>query len=122
VTAFINGGLTGVGLGQGELKFANNLPFPHTDSIFAVIGEELGLLGSFGVIALYVFLVYRGFTIARYAPDAFGGLLAAGVTCWLAYDALLNIAVMTALIRRQACPCRLSASVDQFVVRWPGSG
>ena len=104
VTAFINGGLTGVGLGQGELKFANNLPFPHTDSIFAVIGEELGLLGSFGVIALYVFLVYRGFTIARYAPDALGGLLAAGVTCWLAYDALLNIAVMTALIPPTGVP------------------
>lgn len=104
VTAFINGGLTGVGLGEGQLKFSNNLPFPHTDSIFAVIGEELGLLGSFGVIALFVFLIYRGFTVARYAPDMFGSLLAAGVTCWIAYDALLNIAVMTGLIPPTGVP------------------
>jgi cell division protein FtsW len=104
VTAFINGGLTGVGLGEGQLKFSNNLPFPHTDSIFAVIGEELGLLGSFSVLALFVFLIYRGFTIARYAPDMLGSLLAAGVTCWIAYDALLNIAVMTAVIPPTGVP------------------
>ena len=104
VTAFLNGGLTGVGLGESRQKFANNLPFPHTDSIFAVIGEELGLLGSFLVIALFVALIYRGFTIARYAPDSFGGLLAAGVTCWIAYDALLNIAVMTAVIPPTGVP------------------
>lgn len=104
VSAFINGGLTGVGLGQSQLKYANNLPFPHTDSIFAVIGEETGLLGAFLVLALYVALIYRGFLIARYAPDAFGGLLAAGVTCWIAYDALLNIAVMTAIIPPTGVP------------------
>jgi cell division protein FtsW len=104
VTAFINGGLTGRGLGESRQKFANNLPFPHTDSIFAVIGEELGLLGTFLVIALFVALIYRGLTITRYAPDTFGGLLAAGVTCWLAYDALLNIAVMTAMIPPTGVP------------------
>ncbi len=104
VTAFLNGGLTGRGLGESELKFSNNLPFPHTDSIFAVIGEELGLLGSFGVIALYVFLIYRGFTLSRHAPDAFGALLVAGVTCWIAYDALLNIAVMTAVLPPTGVP------------------
>lgn len=104
VTAFINGGLTGVGLGEGKQKFANTLPFPHTDSIFAIIGEELGLLGTFLVLALFVLLIYRGFTVARFAPDAFGGLLAAGITCWIAYDALLNIAVMTALIPPTGVP------------------
>jgi cell division protein FtsW len=104
VTAFINGGLTGVGLGESKQKFANNLPFPHTDSIFAIIGEELGLLGSFFVIALFVLLIYRGFTISRYAPDSFGALLAAGVTCWIAYDALLNIAVMTAMMPPTGVP------------------
>ncbi len=104
VTAFINGGLTGVGLGESKQKFANNLPFPHTDSIFAVIGEELGLLGTFLVIALFVALIYRGFTISRHAPDMFGGLLAAGITCWIAYDALLNIAVMTAMIPPTGVP------------------
>lgn len=104
VTAFINGGLFGVGLGEGKQKFGNNLPFPHTDSIFAVIGEELGLVGTFFVIVLFVLLIYRGFTISRYAPDMFGGLLAAGVTCWLAYDALLNIAVMTAIVPPTGVP------------------
>jgi cell division protein FtsW len=104
VAAFINGGLTGVGLGEGKQKFGNSLPFPHTDSIFAVIGEELGLLGTFFVIALFVLLIHRGFSISRVAPDAFGGLLAAGVTCWLAYDALLNIAVMTAIVPPTGVP------------------
>lgn len=104
VTAFINGGLTGVGLGESQQKFANNLPFPHTDSIFAIIGEELGLLGAFGVLALFVALIYRGFTISRRCEDPFGKLLAAGVTCWLAYDAMLNIAVMTALVPPTGVP------------------
>jgi cell division protein FtsW len=96
VAAFLNGGLFGVGLGEGRQKFGA-LPFPHTDSVFAVIGEELGLFGCFVVLALYVILVYRGFTVSKNARDSFGGLLAAGITCWLVYDALLNIAVMTAL-------------------------
>lgn len=104
VTAFINGGLTGVGLGESQQKFANNLPFPHTDSIFAIIGEELGLLGAFVVISLFVALIYRGFTISRHCDDPFGKLLAAGVTCWLAYDAMLNIAVMTALVPPTGVP------------------
>ncbi|MBZ0316935.1 MAG: FtsW/RodA/SpoVE family cell cycle protein [Anaerolineae bacterium] len=96
IAAFLNGGLFGVGLGQGRQKFGA-LPFPHTDSVFAVIGEELGLVGCAVVIALYVILVYRGFNVARNARDSFGALLAAGITCWLVYDALLNISVMTAL-------------------------
>ncbi len=95
IVAFLDGGLFGVGLGEGRQKYA--IPFPHTDSVFAVIGEELGLFGCFIVIALYIVLVIRGFTVARNAPDAFGSLLASGVTVWLTYDALLNIAVMTAL-------------------------
>jgi len=73
------------------------LPAPHTDSIFAVIGEELGLVGAFIVLGLFVLLVYRGFIVARQAPDLFGGLLAAGICLWIAYDAMLNIAVMTAI-------------------------
>jgi cell division protein FtsW len=103
VTAFINGGLFGVGLGEGRQKFGR-LPFPHTDSVFAVIGEELGLFGCTVVIGLYVMLVYRGFTVSRNARDPFGALLAAGVTCWLTYDALLNIAVMTALVPPTGVP------------------
>jgi len=97
IVAFTNGGLTGVGLGQGKQKFGN-LPAPHTDSIFAVLGEELGLLGASLVVALYIALVVRGLQIARRSMDNFGALLAAGVTIWIAIKALLNIAVMTAIV------------------------
>ena len=97
IVAFNNGGLTGVGLGQGKQKFGN-LPAPHTDSIFAVIGEELGLVGASLVVGLYIALVMRGLQIARRAPDTFGALLAAGVTIWIAIKALLNIAVMVAIV------------------------
>lgn len=103
IVAFINGGLFGVGLGEGRQKFGA-LPFPHTDSVFAVIGEELGLFGTFLVIALYVMMVYRGFKVANDARDSFGALLAAGIILWLVYDALLNIAVMTAVIPPTGVP------------------
>jgi cell division protein FtsW len=103
VEAFLNGQLFGVGLGEGTQKFGR-LPFPHTDSIFAVIGEELGLVGSSVVIGLYVVLIWRGFVIARKAPDLFGALLAAGICLWIAIDAMLNIAVMTALVPPTGLP------------------
>lgn len=103
VEAFLNGNLFGVGLGEGTQKFGK-LPFPHTDSIFAVIGEELGLVGSLGVLLLFVVLIYRGFMIARTAPDSFGSLLTAGICLWIAYDAMLNIAVMTALVPPTGVP------------------
>ena len=102
IVAFLDGGLFGVGLGEGRQKYA--IPFPHTDSVFAVIGEELGLFGCFLVITLYVLLVLRGFAVSRNAPDVFGSLLAAGITIWLTYDALLNIAVMTALVPPTGVP------------------
>jgi cell division protein FtsW len=103
VEAFLNGQLFGVGLGEGTQKFGR-LPFPHTDSIFAVIGEELGLVGSFVVLGLFVLLIYRGFLIAKKAPDLFGAMLASGVCLWIAYDAMLNIAVMTALVPPTGVP------------------
>ncbi len=92
-----SGGLFGVGLGQGQQKLGY-LPAPHTDSIFAVLGEELGFFGCLAVIALFILLTYRGFKIALGAPDAFAALLACGVTCWLAFQALINVAVMTGLV------------------------
>ncbi len=97
IIAFLNGGLSGVGLGQSYQKFFN-LSAPHTDSIFAVIGEELGLVGCAIVIGLYVVLLIRGFRIARNAPDMFGALLAAGVTASIVVEAMFNIAVMAAIV------------------------
>jgi cell division protein FtsW len=92
--AFGAGGLTGVGLGVGRQKFLY-LPFPHTDSIFAVIGEELGLAGTLGLAFLFLFFAYRGLHIAWYAPDQFGRLLAAGSTCVIVFQALINMGVLT---------------------------
>lgn len=97
IIAFLNGGWFGVGLGQGRQKFGF-LPSPHADSIFAVITEELGFIGALFVIALFVLLVLRGFSIARRAPDMYGSLLASGITIWIATKALLNIASMLNLI------------------------
>ncbi len=103
VIAFLNGGLTGVGLGEGRQKFGF-LPAPHTDSIFAIIAEELGLLGCLLVATLFIVLALRGFRIARNSPDSFGALLAGGITVWIALEALLNIAVMTAVVPFSGVP------------------
>jgi cell division protein FtsW len=92
-----SGGPFGVGLGQGQQKIGY-LPTPHTDSIFAVLGEEMGLVGCLVVVGLFVLLACRGFKVALGASDAFSALLACGVTCWLTFQALANIAVMTGLV------------------------
>ncbi len=91
------GGWTGVGLGESTQKFGP-LPAAHTDGVFAVLGEELGLLGALFVIGLLALLVWRGVRAAQLARDSYGFLLALGITCWLAYQALINIAVITAVI------------------------
>jgi cell division protein FtsW len=90
-----SGGITGLGLGASRQKFGY-IPASHTDGIFAILGEELGLIGCLVVIALFALLAYRGFRVAIAAPDAFGTVLAAGVTCSLIFQALINIAVVTA--------------------------
>jgi cell division protein FtsW len=87
----------GVGLGQSRQKFGF-LPAAHTDSIFAIIGEEMGLFGCLVVVTLFVLLVWRCFRISGEAQEPFGALLAAGIGAWVAYEALLNVAVMTAVI------------------------
>ena len=95
--AFVKGGWFGVGLGQAETKLTG-LPVPPTDSIFAVIGEELGLLGALFVVLLFGFILWRGLTIARRAPDMFGSLLAAGLTLWITLEAFINMGVMVGLV------------------------
>ncbi len=95
--AIIKGGVFGVGLGQADTKLTG-LPFAPTDSIFAVIAEELGLFGSVLLMFLYAMLVWRGLVIARRAPDMLGTLLAAGVTFWIGIEALINMTVMVGLM------------------------
>ncbi len=92
-----SGGLFGLGLGASRQKFYY-LYGAHTDSIYAVIGEELGLVGTLGVLALFVLLAYRGYRVALAAPDTFGALLAAGLTSWLIFQALTNVAVVTSTV------------------------
>jgi cell division protein FtsW len=74
------------------------LPAAHTDSIFAIVGEELGLVGCLLVMGLFAVVAYRGLRIAAQAPDSFGRLLASGITCWIVCQALINMAVVTGTI------------------------
>lgn len=91
-----SGGLFGVGLGQSRQKYLF-LPESATDSVFAVIAEEIGFIGSAGLILLFIFFLYKGIQIARNAPDTFSMLLAGGIVCWLAIQFFLNISSMVAL-------------------------
>lgn len=98
-----SGGLLGLGLGHSRQKF-NYLPEPVTDSIFAVFSEEWGLIGALVVISLFVWLAVRGLWIARNAPDMFGRLLATGIVAWIVFQALINMAAITALIPLTGIP------------------
>jgi cell division protein FtsW len=89
-----SGGLLGMGLGASRQKFFY-LPEQYTDFIFAILGEELGLLGALGVIALYVIFAFRAVRIALAAPDRFGMLLALGCTLLIVIGAFVNIGVVT---------------------------
>jgi len=95
--AIVNGGWFGVGIGQSQAKLTG-LPVPPTDSIFAVIVEELGLAGALMLVGLYTVLVWRGLTIARRAPDMLGTVLAAGLVIWIGLEALINMSVMVGLL------------------------
>jgi len=95
--AVVKGGWFGVGIGRATTKMTG-LPVPPTDSIFAVIAEELGLLGAAGTLLLYVLLIWRGLRIAEKAPDMLGSMLAAGLTFWIATEALINMLVMVGLL------------------------
>jgi cell division protein FtsW len=95
--ALASGGIFGKGLGTGGGQYGY-VPLAHSDGIFAIWGEETGLVGAVILIALFVVFTYRGFRIARDAPDDFGRVLAAGITFWLVLQAFLNMAVITQLI------------------------
>ena len=91
------GGSLGVGLGEGRQKLFF-LPYPHTDFIFAVIGEEMGLVGTGVILGLFVLLAWRGIRIAFQAPDPFGQYLAFGVTMMIVLQSQVNMAVVTGLL------------------------
>ncbi|MEQ8841281.1 MAG: putative lipid II flippase FtsW [Acidimicrobiales bacterium] len=91
------GGLTGVGLGASKAKWGF-LPFAHSDFIFAIIAEELGLLGAGAVVLLFIIIGFAGVVVALRAPDRFGMLLALGITMWIVSQAFLNIGSVTKVV------------------------
>jgi cell division protein FtsW len=95
--AIVRGGLFGVGIGRANTKFTG-LPVAPTDSIFAVIAEETGIVGASMVILLFVIFLWRGLTIAKNAPDMLGRMLAAGITIWIFLEAFINMSVLVNLL------------------------
>ncbi len=95
-----NGGITGVGPGEGRSKWSGGLPAVHTDFIFSAIGEEFGLLGALVVLAMFVALAISGFRVAsRMAKhDRFAMLLAGGATSWICFQAVINTAMATGIM------------------------
>lgn len=98
-----SGGLTGIGLGNSLQKYAY-LPEGTTDSIFAIIAEELGFVGATVLIILFVYIIYRCFYIAINAKDNFGKLLAGGIATFMASQAIINLAAQTALVPLTGIP------------------
>ena len=98
-----SGGLMGVGLGNSLQKYAY-LPETTTDSIFAIIAEELGFVGAVFLVLFFVFIVWRCFYIAIHAKDSFGRLLAGGIATFLAIQTIINLASQTALIPLTGIP------------------
>ena len=106
IFALASGGLSGVGLGASREKWGY-LPEAHTDFIFAIIGEELGLLGSLAVLALFAALGYAGFRIAARSRDAFVSIAAAAITTWILVQALVNIGAVLGVLPITGIPLPL---------------
>lgn len=116
------GGLTGRGFMEGVQKLSY-VPFPHTDFIYAVIGEELGLIGATGVVLCFSVIVWRGLRIATSAQDHFGAFLAAGLTALVAAQALVNMSVVLGLLPTKGIPLPfVSAGGSSLVVNLIGMG
>lgn len=98
-----SGGLFGLGLGHSRQKF-EYIPQVSTDSIFGIVGEELGFLGSIFLISLFVFLIIRGLRIAQNCENNFGKILALGLTSWLGIQIVINLSSMTALLPLTGVP------------------
>jgi cell division protein FtsW len=98
-----SGGLAGVGLGNSVQKY-QWLPEAHTDFIFAIIGEELGLIGTVTVILAFTLLLWRGVRASLRAPDSYGALLAGGITAWIGIQAFVNIGAVTGVIPTTGIP------------------
>lgn len=101
--AFGSGGLFGMGLGMGRQKYAF-LPYPESDFIFAVVGEDLGLIGCCSVLTLFAAFIFFGLRIAVRCEDRFGSLLAGGITCMVGVQCVLNVAVVIGMMPTTGLP------------------
>lgn len=111
-----SGGWTGVGLGKSRQKY-EYLPEANTDAIFAIISEEIGFIGSVGILTLYLFIIYRGFYVARHAPDMFGKLLATGIVSWFGFQSAINIGAIVKLMPLTGVPLPLiSYGGSSFII------
>ncbi|MCU1588365.1 MAG: cell division protein FtsW [Frankiales bacterium] len=102
-----SGGWFGLGLGASREKWPGGLPNPYTDYVYAILGEELGLLGTLTVLLLFAVLIYAGIRIAKRTTDPFARLAAAGVTAWIAIQALVNIGTVVGLVPVTGIPLPL---------------
>jgi cell division protein FtsW len=100
------GGLRGLGIGNGRQKLFF-LPEPHTDFIFSIIGEELGFVGAFALVALFAFLVWRGFRVTRFSQNRFDFYAALGFTLMIGVQALINVSVALCLLPTKGLPLPL---------------
>ena len=117
-----SGGVFGVGLGHSRQKF-NYLPEPVGDSIFAIVSEELGLIGASIVVILFVTFALRGFKIARNAPDEFGKIIGVGIVSWVIFQAFVNISAIIAIIPLTGIPLPfISYGGTSFVFLMVGMG
>ena len=120
--ALASGGLTGVGLGASRAKWGF-LPAAHTDFIFAIIGEELGLIGTLSVVALFLGFAALGVRTAVRAPDRFGTLLAAGITAWIVGQGFVNMGAVAGLLPITGVPLPfVSAGGSSLLVLMAATG
>jgi cell division protein FtsW len=116
------GGWIGNGLGGSRQKLFF-LPYPHTDFIFAIVGEELGFVGSLAIVAGFGVIAWRGLRAARRAPDAFGAFLAAGATAMIVVQAAINLSVVLALVPTKGIPLPfVSYGGSSLVASWIAGG
>jgi cell division protein FtsW len=121
--ALASGGLFGRGLGASFEKWSGGLPEAHTDYVFAIVGEELGLLGTLTVVGLFAVLVYGGIRVATNTDDPFVRLASAGVTAWLGCQAIINMGAVVGLLPITGIPLPLvSFGGSALLVTMAGSG
>jgi cell division protein FtsW len=106
LVALGSGRLFGLGLGSSRQKYGN-LPNAHTDFIFAIVGEETGLVGTITILLLFALLLVLGIRAARRAPDPFGFLIAAGITAWIGLQAIINVGAVVGVLPITGVPLPL---------------